>query len=205
MVDEALPQVDGRFPQKFTVVQDIPQWTPRLSRQFWISPSKTVAPSPEFDFASIRVADFDVPESRGQLVARLKQAFGNECAIYLMNRQNYQILARNAEMMQSVPSRTVVNYRRGVPAGAYPPGTIVNFGHTSGDDFIRMVSAPTAVSAFGIVSQGSPAGAWACDDLAVLDTSDPNEWLLVVAVSQGDDIVFYRRLYRNSGAEPPTS
>jgi hypothetical protein len=48
---------------------------------------------------------------------------------------------------------------------------------------------------FTIVSQISPTGADNFEDLTVLDTTDPRQWLVVVVVREGEDYLIYRRLY----------
>jgi hypothetical protein len=48
---------------------------------------------------------------------------------------------------------------------------------------------------FSIVSQVSPQGSGTMEDMAIHDPTDPNEWLLILAVEEGDNITFYRRLF----------
>ena len=50
---------------------------------------------------------------------------------------------------------------------------------------------------FSLVAQVSPQGSAAMEDLAVLDAGDPNQWLLIVAVREGNDTNIYRRLYHD--------
>jgi hypothetical protein len=48
---------------------------------------------------------------------------------------------------------------------------------------------------FSAVSQISPVGGDTFEDLCLLDSTDPGQWLLIVVVRRGDDILIYRRLY----------
>ncbi len=48
---------------------------------------------------------------------------------------------------------------------------------------------------FAIVSQMSPTGGKDFEDMALVDPSDPGQWLLIVAVDRGDELDLYRKLY----------
>jgi hypothetical protein len=58
---------------------------------------------------------------------------------------------------------------------------------------------PTASSdksgLFRIVSQVSPQGAGSFEDLAFYDSSDPNQWALVIMTAEGDEFHVFRKLY----------
>lgn len=204
MQDEELPMLVGRIPQQVTVLQDIPQWTPRLSRRFWIAPSKKVAPSPKFDFATVTIDDLESPQSRAQLAIKLKSAFGQQCSIFSLNGRRVDTLAHNGLLFSNPLSDSTY------PHDAFPRNNYgrqntqrLISGRAGGEEFIRLISAPTGISAFKFVSQISPAGGWSFDDLAMLDINNPNEWLLIIAVPRDDDIVIYRKLFRRSAVTKP--
>ena len=46
-----------------------------------------------------------------------------------------------------------------------------------------------------VVSRIAPHGAASLEDLPLLDVTNPNEWLLMVAVREGDQTRVYRKLY----------
>ena len=48
---------------------------------------------------------------------------------------------------------------------------------------------------FRIVSQVAPQGAGSLEDLAFWDSSDPNQWALVIMTTDGDEFQVYRKLY----------
>jgi hypothetical protein len=48
---------------------------------------------------------------------------------------------------------------------------------------------------FAVISQISPTGGKDFEDMALLDPTDPDQWLLVVAVDRGDQLHIYRKLY----------
>ena len=48
---------------------------------------------------------------------------------------------------------------------------------------------------FSIVSQVSPQGSASLEDLPILDATDDNQWLLMVAVQTDNVTKIYRRIY----------
>jgi hypothetical protein len=48
---------------------------------------------------------------------------------------------------------------------------------------------------FAVVSQMSPTGGKDFEDMALVDPSSPDQWLLVVAVENGNEVDVYRKLY----------
>ncbi|MFH0910527.1 MAG: hypothetical protein V1918_03315 [Planctomycetota bacterium] len=62
--------------------------------------------------------------------------------------------------------------------------------------FLRSVCARETKGLFSVVSRIAPNGAPNFEDLSILDSSDPGQWLLVIAEQRGDDTILYRRLYR---------
>lgn len=207
MQEDDLPLLVGRIPQQVTVVQDIPQWTPRLSRQFWIAPSEKSVPKPKFDFASLSVDDFATPQTQASLARRLKQSIGEQCSIYILNRRKIATLAKNFDLFSNPQSSSMAQQRMGNTTRTAAAQSVNNrnINSSGGDAFIRQVSAPIGKKVFNIVSQVSPAGGWSFDDLAMLDVSDPDQWLLIVAVPRDDDIIIYRKLYRRHIATDSSS
>jgi hypothetical protein len=79
----------------------------------------------------------------------------------------------------------VVYVERGV--GLLPP-SLISASCTGGSNGV-----------FSLVAQLSPSGGGNFEDLAVLDESDPGQWMVVVVTQAGDDIVVYRRVYHVEG------
>jgi hypothetical protein len=59
----------------------------------------------------------------------------------------------------------------------------------------QQLSARSASGLFAVVSQISPTGGENLEDLALFDETDPNQWLLLVAVRRDGNWVVYRKLY----------
>jgi hypothetical protein len=61
------------------------------------------------------------------------------------------------------------------------------------------------VGLFSIVSHVSPNGAGDLEDLAIGELSQPDDWLLHLAVRQGDNLIVYRRIMRSKlNVQPET-
>jgi hypothetical protein len=65
----------------------------------------------------------------------------------------------------------------------------------------RNVSIRPATRLFAVVSQISPNGGENLEDLALLDESDPNQWLLIVAVRRNGNSIVYRMLYHGPSGQ----
>ena len=63
-------------------------------------------------------------------------------------------------------------------------------------DYLHQISVRPSVGLFSLVSQISPNGGDNFEDLTILDSTDPNQWLLVIEVPRDDGLVVYRGLFR---------
>ncbi len=77
-----------------------------------------------------------------------------------------------------------------------PTGNFRHRRNYQGDQLLKILTARAGTGTFSVVSQISPSGGWSFDDLAILDVTDSDQWLLMVAQPQGNDVVIYRKLYR---------
>ncbi len=57
------------------------------------------------------------------------------------------------------------------------------------------LTVPEWLSPLGAFRSVSPAGGMRLDDLSIIDTSDPQQWALIVLLRVGDSYQVYRRLY----------
>ncbi len=176
-----LPVYEGNLPGSFTVQQPMRQWSPHLSRQSSFQTERQVPPF-ELDDSDFKLPDSPAllanPEWQRELRNRIPLS-ESESTVLLFHRKEVFELTREA-----TPG-----------SGAAPEGP-----PDSKDErlleLIRKVCVRPAGGLFSFVSQISPNGAADFEDLAILDPSDPNQWLLVVLKAQGDDYVVFRRLFR---------
>jgi hypothetical protein len=67
------------------------------------------------------------------------------------------------------------------------------------DPLVRSITtAPVGEKArlFNVLAQLSPTGAGNFEDLQILDSTDPDQFLLAIVMKQGDDLVVFRKLFR---------
>jgi hypothetical protein len=112
-----------------------------------------------------------------------------------------------------VPIHSAMIFHNGTPValvGQWPVGShsgsgqqILNAGdNTPGNRTLAIQQLlfyiPTAANQTGlfrIVSQIAPQGAGSLEDLAFCDSSDPNQWALVIMTTDGEEFRVYRKLY----------
>jgi hypothetical protein len=188
----------GRVPSQYRVKQFLSQWTPQLNRRFTILHAKE---SPiDFDwnkFADTAVYRPDTVASgapRDALLSDVRQAFGPaaHAAVFVNGKRND--LLGNFGFLQSGQVYGVDAYGNQISQpGYYQPWNDPNQKKTN---FLEDVSVNGLGGLFAVVSQSSPTGGKDFEDMALVDPSDPDQWLLVVAVEKGDDVDVYRKLYR---------
>ncbi|HEV8068771.1 MAG TPA: hypothetical protein VGP76_13625 [Planctomycetaceae bacterium] len=177
--------VEDRFPINYRIVQQIPQWRPVLNRFFWIDPK----PSTIYQPAGLQGAsdfDWDQPptltdRTGSALEERVRRAFGAKaCALLLRGSSDIKVLNDLNELQHWRPSaRSVVGY--------YPM-----------IETVRELCQRTPEQLFKYSSALSPNGGPELDDLAVSDSTDPNETVLVIAVETESTLYLYRRVYSGS-------
>ena len=209
--------VAGRVPSRYTVTQFLSQWTPQLNRRFSIprnatqttsadasSPAATSASTdkpPEFNWGLFADSETynpgTVPVLHGpaqeSLLKQIKATFGDSAHIAVFISGIRRPLAGNFGFLHAGPVYGVD--AEGNPINQqqmYYPGYNPN---TNKSSFLDDVSVNALGGLFAVVSQMSPTGGKDFEDMALVDPSDPDQWLLVVAVERGDEVDLYRKLY----------
>lgn len=187
------PVFSGRPPISSEVRQTVPQWTPHINRLFQIAPDQeTLADSARrFDWQKAR--DLSSDTERAALQQEIAAAFGSSqlTAVLYNGRKVTTLIGDTGQLFQSsaVWSSEVV-----VPGGATRNGYLrINF-------LNDICALQQGGGLFGIVKSIAPHGGDNFEDLTLLDPSDPDEWLLVIGVSDPENTQVYRRLYRRPGA-----
>lgn len=209
-----VPNVVGRVPASYSVTQFLSQWTPQLNRRFTITriPAQSVSDSqdstasrgdPPQNFDWDQFADAKTYNSstvtvlnhpaHDTLVNKVKAAFGDavHIAVYSSggSRQN---LSGNFGFFRSSEVFGIDANGNPINQQMYYPGYNPNAKSTS---FLDDVCVNGLGGLFAVVSQSSPTGGKDFEDMALVDTSDTGQWLLVVAVERGNEVDLYRKLY----------
>lgn len=166
--DSVLPEYEGQLPSAYVVRQPMQKWSPQLSRQTTLNSDHTI---PDLGLDSLEVSGFSHPEQRQELAGRIEAQLPGAVAWLLNRRQVFRLNTDTNDASQQEE--------------ADPPLWRL----------IRAASVRPASGLFSVVSRISPNGAGDFEDLTLLDSSDPNEWLLVILTRQGDDQVVFRRLF----------
>jgi hypothetical protein len=209
--DSGPTQYMGRVPSQFTALQNLPQWTPRMNRQFGISPSD---PEVAVDWEAIRRMlpegkpnSHAIPSWHDALQQELAVRFGNRAWIYIFHGSD-EVIRRPAgesryaainppddpfsDNVNPYGNRVLVTKTVTTSRGQQ---TVQTWEHQpTSTSFLRDLCAVKQVGLLSIVSQISPSGGHTFDDLTLLDPSDDRQWLIVVFVPQEQDYVMYRKL-----------
>ncbi|MBI3862650.1 MAG: hypothetical protein HY290_12235 [Planctomycetia bacterium] len=193
--DADVPTYLGRVPSRYKVSQFLSQWTPQLNRRFSIARSDDNPP--QFDWNKFANALVYRPETIGAgapreaLLADVKQVFGEGAHVAIFVGGKRTTLMGNFGFLQGGQVYGADTYNQ-YPQQAYYPGYNPNQKRT---EFLDDVSVNGLGGLFAVVSQSSPTGGKDFEDMAVVDPSDPDQWLLVVAVERGGEVDLYRKLY----------
>src|SRR5262245_3569641 len=189
----------GRVPARFTVTQFVSQWTPQLNRRFSIPLGTNQAL--EFDWNRFADAQMYNPKTvmavgpaRQQIVEGLQRAFGPTVAVSIVTGGKMHHLAGDMALFKEFDAPYVID-PNGNPNDPARYGRIWTDPNARQSGFLEDVSCNALGGLFAVVSQISPTGGKDFEDMPLVDPSDPDQWLLVVAVDRGSDLDIYRKLY----------
>lgn len=188
----------GRVPASFKVTQFVAQWTPQLNRRFAI-PSGKDSPV-EFDWSKFADRKVYHPESvtigqaRDVLVQSIRQAFGDTAGIAVIAGGKWHNLAGQPSLSPTVAAPFGFDPYGNPIAQPAPYQNVANV-NLAPPSFIEDVSLNAQGGLFAFVSQKSPTGGKDFEDMVLVDPSDAEEWLLVIEVDRGSELVVYRKLY----------
>ena len=169
---EAHPTYEGWIPARFAATAPVYQWTPAMSRTFSMEPFQTGVDL-NWDALDRRspgsVSSADIEKTLNQ---------GRQFDGYVL-------------LLKS-PGK---GERPGMGGTLYAPGRAVPGDLYGINVFLSEVSAPPPLGAFQVVSQLSPTGGSALEDLSVLDPGDASQWLVVAVKRVGNNFIVCRRLY----------
>ncbi|MHC5053610.1 MAG: hypothetical protein ACYTKD_02710 [Planctomycetota bacterium] len=175
-----MPRYEGLLPARFTAMQQINQWEPQMNRFLFIGaeapPLERQGPSAppriKLDWDDIQPV---VPGTK-----------------------------RDAEKLREV-REAIVGSASGAAAGAvvFRGGKMRAQGNVVAGLALQTVHelcVRPRQGFFTVVSQVSPTGGGDFEDSALLDPTDPDQWLLAVVVRDGQNFTIYRRLF-HEGAD----
>lgn len=164
--DQGPPFFSGRFPGRYGTQERIRKWTPHLVRTVSLDAPVAV---PELDWDRLVI---HAPGQAPRLDRAALDAAGMEGLASLR-------WGKRASSGDEVPD--AVPWRRSR--------------YDSDGGVQNLVFALSSAGASSFTCQASPRAGDCVGDLALLDTTDPDQCLLVLVTRDGDDYVVYRRMY----------
>jgi len=179
--EDARPDYVGRLAGRAETQRPIWKWTPAISRTLTFEPG---AAPPPIDWDAVKPRTlWMAPLPSGPALERQLASNGvdlDEIVLIRVLSRDRQHAIRSREIRQSRPGE---GEGRGLNTAKLT-------------SFIDAVSRrPGEHGFFHVVSAISPTGAGNFEDLALLDDSDREQFLLVVVKREGEGFVIYRRLY----------
>ena len=176
---------EGRVPGRYATQRTVRQWEPQLSRTFEIV--SEAAPDCGFDWD--KPGPIWTPAGQAGL-SRAIATHDPKVGAILLNRDTVQNLAQlpYPQAITNGPDMTKRKYR--IARGDLDYFTLLKQVSNRDRNFFRYVTSI------------SPNGANNFEDLAMLDSSDPKQWLLIVSWLEDDTQIVYRRLYHQP-PDPP--
>lgn len=165
----------GSIPTRYVVTQQVPQWTPQMNRTFHIAPQDDRV---EFDWNSISPTDAFTHTNSSWLIKNVTSAIGPDVSIFVAHDSAF-IQLSGPQMGLGFDVRDVRN----------------DYNQRS---FLHEICAQPQAGLFTLVSQTSPTGDGGLEDLALLDSTDPKQWMLILAFRRDDKLMVYRKLYKDS-------
>lgn len=195
---------EGTLPAAYSVHQQLRQWSPRIARQTAFVDDRALLADSPIDWNALTVANINSAEARAALFARVLAAEPTAQVLLIHNKWAYDP-AHNEDQPPAVAAEGVDTW---VPASPTEPRVekLVKMPASARSSPAGMAAPPVASLAlraslrplaglFAIVSQISPTGGELLEDLAVVDESDPAQFLLIVAVRRETAWVVYRKVY----------
>lgn len=181
------PTYSGRIPTHYSARQQIRKWTPQLNRIFSLEPVKT---NPRLNWDALDVS----------LLAREQARWGGGIEVRSDPPRGGRLVRETLLGPEPFDGHILVMHlgschRTGTRKRRTSYGVQV-ISRCPFERFIRETSTRSSSKGlFSIISQISPTMADNFEDLAILDPTDPNQWLVAVVIQRGDDTIVYRRLY----------
>ncbi len=192
--------VQGRIPTQFTAMQDLAKWTPQLNRMMSI-PGSAARPEVDWSEFDLTTAESQVIQSHQvpqKLVSLAKTRWGEQAMVACFTGKNRWAYDHSQSWRSARPAGMSAQVINNVPIQGMPQETDVALQMIFEPDLLRWIYQASVAAVdqgtFALIKQTSPKGGTIGDDLPLLDSSDPEAWLLVIIVPEKDDIVVYRKL-----------
>jgi len=188
MATDEAPAYEGLFPQNFSMRQSVQQWSPVSFRTLTLEPEGVELPAIDWGDAAL----VSTEAGRWRLMAGLRalsqQSGGEYEALIVHQGQSIPVLGQQFSEVQSGTAPRSWEDVRSVRARMLS----ALLGSVTGQQV-------AGEGVFSVLSQLSPQGSDALEDLVMSSADNPEEYVLVVMRLRGERIEVFRRLYRVVG------
>ena len=182
----------GRFPQSFKATHAMRQWEPQIVRTLTLSPSAEGVPAIDWDDMSL--VSTEVGRQRLKTLVSAVEPSGSKIDAVVLHGDSRFSLFGNVGFLFS--ESAIREGKRWMEMDMWerrysePPHEAI-----AAAGVMQAAARTGTRDFFSIVSQVSPQGSASLEDLPILDATDDNQWLLMVAVQTDNVTKIYRRIY----------
>ena len=192
-------ETEGRIPTQYTAAQNLTKWTPQLNRILSIplTPIRSDIDWSAFRLNAQELTQIEKQSFPSKIRERVNQQFGPKAMAACFTGLMGWAYDHSPSWTSSRSKVSEFYERFQTPIGYFQP---IDRHIQNEPAFFRWlydvsVAAPNP-GLFSLIRQTSPKGNVDCDDLPLLDCSDPKAWLLVVVVPTNDGYSVYRKRMR---------
>ena len=173
----------GHFPQNYSIRQEVQQWSPVSLRTLSLEPENIKLPAIDWSDSTL----LTTPEGNVRLRATLQGSAPPVSSAVIFHNGDQQRLIGSASNVFATSSAQLMQPGLRIPGDrSFAVQQLFSYIPTESLD-------PSGL--FRVVSQVAPQGAGSFEDLAFYDSSDPNQWALVIMTIDGDEFQVFRKLY----------
>lgn len=194
--DKKVINLSGRFPQNYQSEVSLSQWDPFLTRTFRLQPEVDRIPEINWNNADLVTS----AQGRQKLATQLNnwETQDNLLTVDAIVMHQSQIHRIQADRPTQIFDSSITR-RSQLQAERNMYGQQLDWHRNSlGLGVIEASTASLATDYYSIVSQIAPTGDASLEDLPIADLTDPNQWLLIIAVKEGNQTNVFRKLFRNT-------
>jgi hypothetical protein len=169
-----LPIYSGVVPYSYSVHQQMRQWSPRVNRRTTLGDNRELLAASHIDWSKLQPENWEDEAGRKALIGTILEREPN-AAVFLFH--NTEIVAIHD------PERNFT-----ATSQEHPGLAVSDLGR-----LINSMSNREPKGLFSVVSQIAPTGGVFLEDLSLMDSSNPRQWLLGVAVKRDNEWIVYRK------------
>lgn len=190
--------LSGRFPQNYRSEVSLSQWDPFLTRTFRLQPQVDNIPPIDWNDSTL----VQTKDGRNRLITKLNDWDQQNKdlridAVVMHQSQAYQpqVYRLPTNRPAYVFDSSIVDRQTRLQQGYQYGFRWQQEGLGIGIGILESTDASSFNNYFSLVSQVAPQGDASLEDLPIVDLTDPQQWLLMIAVNRGHQLQIFRKVY----------